>query len=138
MDHENCYYLIGRRHSCTAAKNCPDFKATAWDVRAKLPLAAQYAFPAVLTHRSGLSLAVLQRLRCSTTGRISMRPFASTLRAMHSRAHHVAQLRYLAAALELKQTSPMIGSPTPEPEIFSENFKVCVCVCCATGKGGKC
>jgi hypothetical protein len=124
VDHEDCFFIIGRSWTCTANKGCSEFRGTAFDVRCKLPLAAQYAFPAVLTHRSGMSISVLQRLRASITGRVSLRPFFQALRTMHSRCFDIAKLRYLSASTRLRDHMAGFMNPKPIPEDFSDVLMV--------------
>jgi hypothetical protein len=112
---DRCYYLLTSQHQCNRCK-CnyyirfilylgrfsfsvilATFYASQNDVVTKMPAYWRLQFPCFLTHRSGLDLKVLDLMRSVFVKGICAESFAKSLKELHTKRYHYAELSYYFA-----------------------------------------
>ncbi len=104
VDNHDCYYIFGRRYSCKCCQK--HFVCYSDEVLQTLPLEVQLAFPAVLSHRSGLSRDLMHNIISFVDMSIGPTAAAKHIAENHTRRHAEFQLRYystLRSILSLQQ-----------------------------------
>jgi hypothetical protein len=101
-DIDDNFYIISWAYYCR--KGCKTHFA-GWSPALidTLPRYIQLAFPAVLSHRSGLSQQVITQLRVGNQHKMGPSGVHALLLELHSLRFNILQAQYLEAALELVQ-----------------------------------
>lgn len=100
----NVYYILCRRYECKKCKSkkrsCIDtietFNSTHPKVISKMPSHFQLEFPALLTHRSGLDLTLINLMRTCFVNGFGPDLFKKLIRENHVRSYHEKMLKYLS------------------------------------------
>ena len=78
-------WFVGRWYACGACKKT--FRNYVPEVLRQLPFYAQRCFPAVLTHKSGISIGLMEDMRLSMAHRMSVRGFTEKIQELHRRQY---------------------------------------------------
>ncbi|KAG2217124.1 hypothetical protein INT45_009341 [Circinella minor] len=100
LDLHSDFYLMSYRYKCTHCKRT--FFGHDQAIRDSLPTALAEEFPAVLSHRSGISRSTLELMQSCSTSAIG--PFTRILKEHHALRSARLKLQYLAAKKESETT----------------------------------
>ncbi|KAI7847593.1 hypothetical protein BDC45DRAFT_525565 [Circinella umbellata] len=100
LDLHSDFYLMSYRYKCTHCKRT--FFGHDQAIRDALPTALAEEFPAVLSHRSGISRSTLELMQSCSTSAIG--PFTRILKEHHALRSARLKLQYLAAKKESETT----------------------------------
>ena len=99
VDMFDCYWMVGSRYKCS---NCKDhgqqYTFVSWDHRilASLPQWLSLAFPAVLTHRSGMDRQLFKHMKLCFHSGTGAKQFSDHLRVAHKEHFDELYLQYLS------------------------------------------
>ncbi|KAG2191844.1 hypothetical protein INT47_009991, partial [Mucor saturninus] len=96
IDVNDCFYLMTMRYKCRNKDKTHTFDGCNPALVRQLPLNLQAEFPAVLTHRSGLSKVLCKLMRPLFQHGIGPHRMAKVLRVMHTEKYDELQLQYYA------------------------------------------
>ena len=102
LDLHSDFYLMSYRYKCTHCKRT--FFGHDQAIRDSLPTALAEEFPAVLSHRSGISRSTLELMQSCSTSAIG--PFTRILKEHHALRSARLKLQFLAAKKEAETTTP--------------------------------
>jgi hypothetical protein len=106
VSHDQCYFIIGRRHFC---KHCSaSFLNYNPDSVVQLHPTVSHAFPAILSHRSGLDKTLLWDLRAQINTRANFDGFSTQLQEVHRLRYDVQRLRFYAL-MDSKASQTALG-----------------------------
>ncbi|KAI9316301.1 hypothetical protein BX666DRAFT_2027847 [Dichotomocladium elegans] len=109
LDLSNDFYLMSYRYKCSRCKRTYFGHDKA--IREMLPLVLQEEFPAILSHRSGVSRTTMELLQSCSNSSVGIGPFAKLLKEHQALRHARLKLQYLAA----KDHPP--SAPVPKPSV---------------------
>lgn len=102
IDADSGFWIIGYRYRCrecvnprTGKKGTLTFRSWSSAVLSKLPAYVAEQFPAILTHRSGISKVVFKMLRSAINSGMGPKKFSDALRAHHLLEYDILQIQYL-------------------------------------------
>lgn len=102
VDVDSCFWIIGYRYRCRECVNPNTGKKGTLTLRSwnpaiisRLPAYIAEEFPAMLTHRSGISKAVFRMLRSAITSGMGPKKFSDALRLHHLLQYDILQIQYL-------------------------------------------
>jgi hypothetical protein len=116
VDIDRVVYIIGQRYRCLKCGR--SFQGWSKPVLDVLPPALSAQFPFHLTHRGGLSDALVALLRSCFQRGIGPSPFAEMIRSFHQRTYEKTYLQYLEMVLQRSQV-PLFGQGLALHEPFS-------------------
>ncbi|KAI3630079.1 hypothetical protein MIR68_011514 [Amoeboaphelidium protococcarum] len=100
VDLEDCYYIATCRYQC---KDCnTHFVPTSADVLRQFPLEVQFAFPCLLSKRSGIDLKIVKMLNIFIDQSMGPQAVADYLKELHSLKHQELEAQYYSALNTLK------------------------------------
>lgn len=102
VDIQSCFYIVSWAYYCR--KGCRTHYA-GWgkDILNSLPPYLRLAFPAILSHRGGLSHAVITQLRVGNQHKMGPCGVRSLLIEMHTQRFNRIQLQYMEALFEVSR-----------------------------------
>jgi hypothetical protein len=135
IDMEDSFYLIARNYVC---KKCPqngnknrEFLLTTEAVVQSLPMEVSLQFPAVLTHKSGVSIAVAELLESGPDNALGPAKIRNILMEKHTLRHTKYEIMYYSCiqtilklqtanphVLNLKRAVSMALSPNEKHELL--------------------
>ncbi|KAG9223671.1 hypothetical protein CCMSSC00406_0008554 [Pleurotus cornucopiae] len=97
VDLHSTFWIIGYRYRCPRCRHPEQVKFRSWDTRilAALPSALSAEFPAILTHRSGLSARTFNVMRSCFHNGVGTKQFSNTIRLQHLQKYDSLHLAYL-------------------------------------------
>ncbi|KAI3649998.1 hypothetical protein MP228_005630 [Amoeboaphelidium protococcarum] len=100
VDVEDCYYIATCRYQC---KDCnTHFVPTSADVLRQFPLEVQFAFPCLLSKRSGIDLKIVKMLNIFIDQSMGPQAVADYLKELHSLKHQELEVQYYSTLNTLK------------------------------------
>ncbi|KAG2193902.1 hypothetical protein INT47_004150, partial [Mucor saturninus] len=121
-----CFYLLSIRFKCTKKTTVHTFMGYASEIVRQLPARIQADFPAVLTHRSGISTKIVKLLRPQFQNATGPHRMNQILRSNHTEKYDVIQFQYYDAMKdkleEQRKAKQLIGNfsiATSYPEFSS-------------------
>ncbi|KZT31665.1 hypothetical protein SISSUDRAFT_1067573 [Sistotremastrum suecicum HHB10207 ss-3] len=101
VDLENCFYIVAWRYRCTSQGGCRKaFAGWGQCLLASLPAHIRLAFPAMLSHRSGLSHCVINHLRVANQHKMGPAGCQSLLFELHTLRFNILHNQYLEVLME--------------------------------------
>ncbi|KAL9536874.1 hypothetical protein MBANPS3_012294 [Mucor bainieri] len=95
VDMDSCFYLMSLRYRCLDLTCKKSFNAHDDKFMQQLPMELQMEFPALLTHRGGVSKAVADLYRPCIQNSVGPERFQRILREQHHLKHDRLELQYL-------------------------------------------
>ncbi|KAG2191934.1 hypothetical protein INT47_012017 [Mucor saturninus] len=109
IDLKDCFYIMTRRYRCKNATKQHFFNGFDSRIIRQLPLRVQADFPALLTHKSGISKDLAKLMRPLFQNSVGPVTLSKILRELHAEHHATVELQYYDAACSEKK-SPSIDS----------------------------
>ncbi|KAJ7193618.1 hypothetical protein GGX14DRAFT_378783, partial [Mycena pura] len=115
VDLDHSFWIIGYRYICPSCVHPRSKKKTvtfrSWDPRIiqNLPRSLALSFPALLTHRSGISESVFMFMRSCFQSGMGAKQFSDALRVRHLESYETLELKYLSTLAKLKGMSSWLG-----------------------------
>ncbi|KAJ7587518.1 hypothetical protein C8J56DRAFT_786255 [Mycena floridula] len=105
IDFEESFYLIGMRYRCNLCHPRSTFQS--WDARvlSLVPSTLAEQFPAMLSHRSGISKKLFAMMRCSFQNGVGAKQFSYNLNVLHRRRYEMLEVQYMETILARAETS---------------------------------
>jgi hypothetical protein len=103
IDFDESFYLIGMRYRCNTCHPRSTFQS--WDPRilSLLPAPLAEQFPALLSHRSGMSKKLFAMMRCSFQNGVGAKQFSDSLNVLHRRRYEMLEVQYMETILARAQ-----------------------------------
>ena len=120
-DTDSNYEIVAWGYYCR--KGCRShFHGWSREFLASLPAWLRLAFPAVLSHNSGLSRNVVSMLRVSNQHKMGPNGFRSLLLETHTQRFSILQAQYLEAVFELVNSRQGLGDPSASQTTLHNHF----------------
>ncbi|KAI7875757.1 uncharacterized protein EV154DRAFT_606811 [Mucor mucedo] len=94
-DLQSCFYLMSIRYRCLSPRCGKTFNGHSDSIISQLPYELQMEFPAVLTHKGGVSKTVGDLLRPCIQNSVGPKRFQKILLELHHIRHNRLELQYL-------------------------------------------
>jgi hypothetical protein len=121
VDSQDCFYLISWSYYCR--KGCKShFAGWGHAVLDSLPRHLRLAFPAILSHRSGISRSVMTQLRVGNQHKMGPSGVKSLLLEMHTLRFNTLHLQYAEAIFEVVSGREAQGSKNTLHSYISAKF----------------
>lgn len=108
VDLNNCFYLMSMRYQCKNRTCGVTINGHDRRIIENLPQHLQMEFPAILTHKSGVSKVVADLLRPCVQNSLGPTCFAKMLRELHMLEHDRRELQYLST-IKYRRTHPTVA-----------------------------